>query len=280
MPLTIRDNTLQLDISRYMNMTNVQLNKSMQRLATGFKVNQASDGSAAIAVISTMTSQINGYGTATDNAQQGLGVLQIADGALQQINDHLQNIRDIAVAAANGTTTTAQFTAYQANLTAEIGAINTIASSTKYGSKVLLNGSISGGSGFSIQIGPNSSDSLDIKSAFTNNAAGSGGLGITQTTLSSTANANSLLSQVDSAINTATSNLAVIGGYENRMSNQMSYLDVAKTNLSASLSSIRDTDIAAESSNLARLQIIQQAQVFALAQANTQPSLAFKLLSG
>ncbi len=280
MTITLNSNALELNIARYINLTNNRLNKSLERLSSGYKLNRAADGAAQMMLAETMNTQIRGYDAATTNLQQGLSMVETADSALQQINEHLQNIREIAVAAANGTNSSAQYTAYQASLTAELAAINSIASGSTYGDFNLLDGSISGGSAFNIQAGPNSSDTIDIKSAFTNNTSGGSGLNITQTTLTTAANATTLLGQVDTAINTVTSNLATIGGFQNRLSDRMDYLSIAKTNVSASLSSIRDTDVAAESSNLARLQILQQAGAYALARVNTFPNIALSLLSG
>ncbi|WP_303672703.1 flagellin N-terminal helical domain-containing protein [Vampirovibrio chlorellavorus] len=280
MAITLNSNALELNIARYMNLTNNRLNKSLERLSSGYKLNRAADGAAQMMLAETMKTQIRGYDAATTNLQQGLSMVETADSALQQINEHLQNIREIAVAAANGTNSSAQYTAYQASLTAELAAINSIASGSTYGDFNLLDGSISGGSAFNIQAGPNSGDTIDIKTAFSNNTTGASGLNITQTTLSTTANATTLLGQVDTAINTLTSNLATIGGFQNRLSDRMDYLSIAKTNVSASLSSIRDTDVAAESSNLARLQILQQAGAYALARVNTFPNIALSLLSG
>lgn len=280
MTITLKSNALELNISRYLNATNRQLNKSLERLASGSKLNRAADGAAQILVAENMVSQIRGYDAGTSNAQQGLSMLQTADSALQQINTHLQNIRDIAVQAANGTNSSAQYAAFEDSLTAELAAITSIASGTSFGDFTLLDGSISGGSAFNIQAGPNSGDAIDIKLAFTNNTTGASGLNITQTTLASAANATTLLGQVDSALGTLSGNLATIGGYENRMINRMDYMSIAKTNVTASLSSIRDTDVAYESANLARLQILQQTGAYAFAQANTFPSIALTLLGG
>lgn len=278
MTITLNSNAIGLNISRYLNATSSRLNKSLERLASGSKLNRAGDGAAQIMLAETMTSQIRGYDAAASNVQQGLSMLQTADSSLQQINEHLQNIRDIAVQAANGTNSSAQYAAFEDSLTAELAAITSIASGTSFGDFTLLDGSISGGAAFNIQAGPNSGDTIDIKTAFSNNSTGASGLNITQTTLASAANATTLLGQVDSALGTLTGNLATIGGYENRMINRMDYMSIAKTNVSASLSSIRDTDVAYESANLARLQILQQAGAYAFAQANTFPSIALSLL--
>jgi flagellin len=278
MTLSLGSNNNALTITRYLNSVNKQLSKSLERLATGYKLNHASDGAAAMMLSANLTSQIRGYEVASSNSQQGLSMLETADSALQEINNHLQTIRDIAVAASNSTTTAAQFSAYQAELQAALASIDSISTNTKFGTNVLLNGSISGGAAFNIQIGPNSGDTVDIKSAFTNNASGAAGLGITQNTLASTANAATLLGQVDTALATANSNLATIGAFENRLSDQMTYLANAQSNTEASLMSIRDTDMAAETARVTRLQILQQAAAYALAQANTLPQLALTLL--
>jgi flagellin len=278
MSLNWGSNTAALTLSHYLNNINAQLNKSLERITTNSKLNHASDGPAMIQVSENLTSQIRGYDMASSNSQQGLSMLQTADDSLQQINTHLQNIRDIAAAASSAPTTPAQFAAYQASVQAELGAIDNISSSTKYGTNVLLDGSISGGAGFNIQVGPNSGDRLDIKSAFTNNVSGAGGLSVTQTTLTSNGDASTLLTQVDAAIATATSNLAKIGGYENRLSDQINYLSIAKVNTTDAQMSIRNTDVAAETANIARLQVMQQAGAYALSQTNQFPSLLLKLL--
>lgn len=264
-------------LENIMNSNSNLLQQSMERLSTGYKVNSAADGAAELAISNSLDSQIRGYGVATSNVQQGLSMLGDADSALQNIVNHLQNIRDIAVAAGNSTNSSSDFANYQTQLTAEIGVVNNIATNTKFGSNVLLNGSVASGAGMTIQIGPNSSDTLDIKSAFSDNQTSSG-FSITQTSIASTTNAGTLLTQADAAIATANANLAAIGGYENRLTDQLSYLATASTNTASAQASIRDTDVAQETSNMARLQILQQAGAYVLAQQNSQGQLALSLL--
>jgi flagellin len=276
MTLTYGSNLAALTISKHLTSITSQLNKSLERLSTGIRINHASDGAANMMISESLTSQIRGYITAASNAQQGVSMLEIADGALQEISGHLQSIRDIAVAANSSFTTTDQFAAYQANLQAEIAAIDHISDNAKFGTNVLLDGSISGGAALNVQIGANSGDTLDIKSAFTDNSTS--GLGVSQNTLTTAANANTLLGQVDAAISSLSANQARIGGFSNRLNDQINYLSIAQSNTAAAQSSIRDTDVAMETANLTRLQIIQQAAAYALAQANIQSQLALKLL--
>lgn len=265
-------------IANILKTTSSDLQKSMRRLATGLKINSSADGSADMAIGINMESQVRGFDVASANVQQGIGVLSTADSALQDITSHLQNIRDIAVAAGNSTNTTATFASYTSQLTAELASINNIATTTKSDTNVLLDGTVAAGAGYTIQIGPNSADTLDIKAAFTNNQTAAAGLNVTQATIASTANAGTLLTQVDAALSAATANLSTIGGYENRLSDHLNYLSVAKSNTAAAEGSIRNTDVAQETANLTRLQILQQAGVYALSQANTAPQTALALL--
>jgi flagellin len=276
MTLTFSASTSSMAIANTLKNTQSSLQKSMQRLATGFKINSSADGSAAMAIGINMDSQIRGYDVAASNIQQGVSMLATADSALQSMVGHLQNLRDIAIAASNSTTTTSQFSSYQAQVVAEIAAVNNIANNTKYDSNILLDGSISAGAAFNIQIGANASEVLDIKTAFSDNKAAT--LTVAQSTLTTTANAATLLGQVNAALDTVNTNLATLGGFQSRLTDQLAYVDIAKTNYTAAQSSIRDTDVAQETANLTRLQILQQAGAYALAQANTSPQTALSLL--
>jgi flagellin len=272
------DTTTTLRLNHQLSRVNRTFNKTLERLSSGLKVNHASDGAATVAISETLRSQIRGFDAASSNVQQGIGMLEIADSGLQQITESLQKIREIGVAASNGTTTATQFATYQASLQAELATIDALAGSTKYGSQVLLNGSISGGSGLNIQTGPETTDTLDIKTAFGNNTSGASGLGITQSTLASTANATTLINQTDAAIATIGNNLATIGGFENRLANQLNYLSTAKVNVSASRSSLIEVDVASETGILAQMQLLQQAGAYALAQNNLNARLVLSLL--
>lgn len=265
-------------ITGHMNMVTQKLNKSLERLSTGSKLNHSSDGAGLMLVAENMDSQSRGYTVASSNIQQGVSMLDSADSALQQVYNHLQNLRDIAVAASNGTTSASQFTAYGTQLTAEVNAINSISSNTKYGTNVLLDGSISGGTGLKIQFGPNSGDALDVKTAFAASDASTLGITMTAANLSNATNAGTLLTQVDTAMANASSTLSTIGGFQSQLTDQLNYVTNAKSNVEASLSTIRDTDVASETANVSRLSILQQAGSYALAQSNTSAQLALTLL--
>jgi flagellin len=211
--------------------------------------------------------------------QQGVSMLQVADGAMQGITDQLQHLREVAVSASNGTNSPEQFAAYQTDVQNTLSGIDAVANGTQFNSKNLLDGSIAGTPGsMTLQVGPDSGNTMDISNAFGNNTSGGGGLGITQTTIASTADANALLSQVDSALSTVTSNLSVVGGYENSLSSQLDNVSIAKVNTASAQSTIRDTDVAAETAQLTRLTLLRHSAVSALKKGNDLSQMALGLL--
>jgi flagellin len=267
-------NASSLSALRNLNSTNSKLSKTLESLSSGYKINHASDGAASLMISENLRSQVRGFNVAEQNVQQGVSMLQTADGALQSINEHLQRIREIAVAASNGTTTTDQFTAYTNDLVAEKAAIDSIVSSTKFGSNVLLDGSVTA---MTIQAGPNGTDTIDIKAAFTS-ASDSAGLGLTTASIANSATGGTLLTEVDASIATLSGRLSTVGQLESSLSNQMDYIGVARENFTAAESSIRDTDIAQATAQLSRLQVLQQTATYALQTANSSSALMLRLL--
>ncbi len=274
MTIYLNSNSTSLANQRSLNSVTGALNKSLERLASGFKVNKAGDGAGSLLASENLRSLIRGSDAATANVQQGLSMLQVADGAMQQIFEHLQAMRDITVSAKNSTTSTAQFAAYQADFAAHATAIDNIASNTKYNTTSLIGGTPA--TGITIQAGANASDTIDISSAFATNTAS--GLGIASTTLASTGNASDLMTSVDTALGTLSNRMATLGGYESTMESQLNILSIARENYTSAEASIRNTDVAAETSRATQLQIIQQAAAYALSQANSAPNIALRLL--
>ena len=274
MTIYLNSNSSSLANQRSLNTVTHNLNKSLERLASGFKINKASDGAGSLLASENLRSQIRGTDVAVSNVQQGLSMLQVADGAMQQVYEHLQAMRDITVAAKNSTTSTAQFAAYKADFDAHISAINNIASNTKYNTTNLVGATPA--TGITIQAGANASDTIDISSAFaTNNASG---LGIATSTLGTTGNASDLMTAVDAALGTLSNRMATLGGYESTMESQLNILSIARENYTSAEASIRNTDVAAETSRATQLQIVQQTAAYALSQANSAPNIALRLL--
>ncbi|HEY9686162.1 MAG TPA: flagellin [Coleofasciculaceae cyanobacterium] len=277
MTIYLNSNTASLRSQNYLNTVTNSLNKSLERLSSGYKINRAGDGAGQLLASENYRSQIRGSDVAITNVQQGLSMLQVADGSMQQIYEHLQSMRDIAVAARNDTTSTAQLASYKADYSAHISSINDIASNTRFNSLNLIGSTpASGLASFNIQAGANAADQINIITAFsTNNASG---LAVSTSTLTATTDASNLLSDVDAALATLSQRMATLGGYESTMESQLSILSIRKENYTAAEASIRNTDVAAETSRVTQLQIIQQAAAYALAQANQTPNIALQLL--
>lgn len=274
MGLFLNTNVASLNANRNLFNITSSLNKSLERLSSGYKINSAADGAAELLISEGLRAQIRGSQAAMTNVQQGIDMLNTADSAMQQTYEHLQRMREIAVEAANGTVS--DYTSYNNELAERSNAIDGIANNTIYNEQVLLDGSIAGGAGFNIQTGANAGEQVDIASAFADNTAAT--LGVSTTTLTSAADANTLIGEIDTAMANLDGNMATVGGFTNQLQDQMNFLSVAVENLSASEASIRNTDIAQETANLARLQILQQAAAAALSQANQMPSIALQLL--
>jgi len=277
MGLHLNTNVASLNAQRQLQKNSAALNKSLQRLASGIKLNSAADGSAELSASSYMESQIRGGDAAASNVQQGLAMLNTADGALAGIEEHLQRIREIGVSLQNGTTTSTQYTDAQTEITARAAAITSIANNTKFDGKALLDGTNSAASSIIIQAGANSGDTVDISAALADNkyATIAGGAA---TTVTNTTTAGTLVTQVDTALSALRANQAAVGQQQNTLTDRLQVIAVQKENYSAAQSAIRDTDIAQETSNLTRLQILQQAAASTLAQANQSPSIAMMLL--
>ncbi len=263
-----------MSTQRYFNLLSTQVNKSLEKLSSGYRINHASDDAAGLVLSEQISSQIRGQTMAQSNIQQGLSMLNIADGSVQTMFEHLQTLKDIATEAASSTTT--DFTALNAEFLQTVAAINSLSTNTEFNNMSLLDGSISGGSGMNIQVGPNSGDSINIQSAFAD--ADATALGIALGAIASNANGTTLLTQVDTAINNLGVIAANIGGYQNRLESQSAYLDTSIENLTASYNTIRRTDTASEMANLTQLQILQEASAAMVAQANTQSALVLRLM--
>lgn len=272
MGLYLQGNTASLSALNSLTRNTNLLNQSLERLATGYKINRASDGAAQLALSNALQAQIRGSQAAKTNVTAGLSVLGTAEVGVQNITESLQDIRELAVAAASGTVT--DFTAYNADFQAAVGTINAAASNTEFNGQNLLNGSITN---YTLQIGPNGGDTLNIASAFSTNASAAS-LGISLGAITSTGDATALIAQVDTALANIGNIEARIGGFTNSLENQSAYLDVAITNYTASDLSIRGTDVATETANVARYQILQEASIAALTQANSRSNITLLLL--
>ncbi len=283
MPLVINTNVSSLNAQRSLSMNTGMLGKTMEKLSSGYRINRAGDDAAGLQLSEKLRAQIRGSQKAFDNTQDGINVLNIADGSLQTITDSLQRIRELAVQASNDTYNTAQRSAMQVEIEQLLTDIDRISFASQFNGVYLL--SSASPSQFVLQVGANNStnDQIDIASALGDSKAST--LGITgwdgtslASSLTNGSAARSLLTMVDSALDAVNTKRGVLGAVVNRLEGAANNLSIGIENLSASESRIRNVDVAMESSNLSRNQILQQASQAMLSQANQTPQLALRLL--
>ncbi len=278
MPLTINTNVASLNAQRYLSMNTSNLQKSMEKLASGYRINHAQDDAAGLGLSETLRAQIRGSQKALDNTQDGINVMNIADGAMQTITDNLQRMRELAVQASNDTYSTTQRTSMQTEYDQLASGITQIAKAVDFNGIKLLDGTSTISS---LQIGANTTanvDDFDVSGLFADTTAGATGLNVAVETLSSHGNAQNAITALDTAITTINTNRGNLGASVNRLESTATNLATMKENTSASESRIRNVDVAAESANLTKNNILQQASAAMLAQANQGPSLALQLL--
>ena len=284
MGLRINNNIAAFNAYRNLSVTDSQMSKSLEKLSSGYRINRAADDAAGLAISEGLRSQIGGLKVAVRNAQDGISVVQTAEGALNESQAILQRMRDLAVQAANGGS---QDSTAQAAADTEFQQLNKeldrIAGTTTFNGNGLLNGSFNGafqidsgtGTGSVIQV---DITSTGVLSGTTITGLDSTGLGTGSADLTSTGNAVSAIGTLDTALKDVSTVRAKLGAYQNRFEHTINNLNVAVENLSASESRIRDVDMASEMVNFTKSQILTQAGTAMLAQANQAPQSVLKLL--
>jgi flagellin len=245
---------------------------AMRQLSTGSRVNTAADDAAGMAIGQSMTSQVKGLNQSVRNVNDGINMMQTAEGALGETSNMLQRMRELAVQSANGTYSSDQRTYLQTEFVALSSQIGKIATDTKWNDQSLL---AAAGTAFTFQAGKDSGQTVGV----TINAMTLAGLNITALiTVSTTTTASASLATLDSAIGLVNTQRATIGAGINQMTYAADNLSNVAANVAASRSSIMDTDYATASTQLSKTQIIQQAATAMLAQANQQPQSVLALL--
>jgi flagellin len=275
MALVVNTNLFSLNSQRALMTSENDLKVSMARLSSGLRINSAKDDAAGLYTVEKMTADIRGQSQAIRNSADGISLAQTAEGALGQIASNLQRMREIAVQAANGTVE--DRSGLQAEMD-QLGQENVrIVQSTKFNGVSLLSGATTS---ISFQVGEDQGQQISVSIASVS------GIGVTSsgvtisdaTATSAIALAGSAITSLETAIQNVTSTRATFGAVQNRFEAVISNLSIGVENLSASRSRIQDTDFAAETARLTRAQILQQAGVAMLAQANTAPQSALALL--
>ena len=275
MGLRINTNVAALNTSRILRRSSLSLNKSLERLSSGLRINRAADDAAGLAIAEGLNSRVRGYQVAQRNAQDGISLVQIAEGALSEVGNMMQRIRELAVQAANSTNSAANRTALQAEATQLVTAIGDTLVQTDFNG---LNPFAAIAGGISIQSGSQNGETTAITSLGTlfDNAALNlnGTIDFSTSALSGTSIAN-----IDTGLATLNAKRANLGATQNRLEFTISVLAIKEENSLASEGAIRDADIARETSAFTRNQILVSAGTSILAQANLVPQTALQLLS-
>lgn len=281
MALTVNTNVASLNTQRNLNRASDSLGVSMQRLSTGTRINSAKDDAAGLQISNRLTSQINGLNVAVRNANDGISIAQVAEGALQQSTDILQRMRELALQAANGSNSSVDRESLNQEVTALQSELDRISDTTSFGSGsnklYLLDGTaFSGNVDFQVGADANETISVTMGSA----AFNASGLGVASgdVDISTASGAQAAVSAIDAALATIDSRRAELGAVQNRFTNTIANLQNIAENVSSSRGRIRDTDFAAETANLTKNQVLQQASTAILAQANQLPSAVLSLL--
>lgn len=274
MALAVNTNISSLNAQRQLLQSGSALDTSFKRLSSGFRINSAADDAAGMQISNRLTSQVNGLNQAISNANDGISVAQVAEGAMEEITTALQRIRTLAVQSQNGINSSADRLALQKEVSALKNEISRIAQNTQFGGVDLLKGTYSA----KFLVGANGGQTISVNLSRTGGSYGASGLGLASLSVSSVTGASTALASIDSAIKTIDGARADLGALQNRFQSTIRNLSNIVENVSAARSRIRDTDFAKENAELTRAQILQQASTTVLAQANTRPQSALSLL--
>jgi flagellin len=272
MGLRVNQNIAAFNSYRNLSITDGQMSKSLEKLSSGFRINRAADDAAGLAISEGLRSQVGGLKMAVRNAQDGVSVVQTAEGALTETHSILQRMRDLAVQAANdGSLDTVAKAAADSEYQQLALELTDISAKTAFNGVKLLDGSFDK----AFQVGANAGDTLQVTLTEATDADTLLG---TVGDLLTADNATAAITAVDAGIQSVSSTRATLGAIQNRIEHKINNLNVAVENLSASESRIRDTDMALEMVAFTRSQILSQAGTAMLAQANQAPQNVLQLL--
>ncbi|MGE3974281.1 MAG: flagellin [Bdellovibrionales bacterium] len=276
MGMRVSTNVASLNAQRNLKGNSDAMNKSLARLSSGFRINQSADDAAGLAISENLRAQLRGMKQAWRNANDGISLVQVAEGGLNEISSIMARFRELGIQAASDTIGDTERKFIDVEYQQLKSEVQRIAESTAFNGRDLLNGT---GGIMDIQIGIYNDDFKD-RLSFNTAAANStlAALGLMAESVATKEAAQLSLSAVDQAIVSVNAMRANFGAVQNRLQSTIQNLSISEENLSAANSRIRDTDVAAESSELARNTILQQAAVSMIQQANQMPQLALKLL--
>ena len=285
MPVRIFNNTASISAQRHLGKNQVRLAESVERISSGIRINKASDDAAGLAVSEALRSDIRALRQAVRNGNDGISLVNVAEGALNEQSSILIRLRELASQAATGTVGSTERATIQLEFTALRNEIDRIAATTQFNGQGLVDGSLASSAASSTQVliqvgidsGANSRINLNTEINLT--AITSTSLGIDVVSVTAAAEALTTLDTINSAISNVTQARGKVGAVQNRLTRSVGNLSVSIENLQAAESSIRDADIAAEIANLTRNQILVQSATAMVGQANLIPQSILQLLA-
>ncbi|ABA88363.1 flagellin [Syntrophotalea carbinolica DSM 2380] len=279
MALTINTNVQSLNAQRNLSKSQSSLSNSMQRLSSGLRINSAKDDAAGLAISDRMSAQIKGMNQAVRNSNDAISFAQTAEGALGEMTNILQRMRELSVQSANGTNSTDDRTALNSEFGELKNELDRIVDTTKFNGQNLLDGTYSASDAAVFQVGANAGEKISVAIGnMDTNALSGGGTTVNGATIASAGGASTAIASIDGALNQVDSLRGNLGAKQNRFESTIANLNNVSENLSAARSRIVDADIATETSQMTKMNILQQAGVSILAQANQTPQLALSLI--
>ena len=283
MALRINYNYESISAQRSLSSTQGSFFKAIEQLSSGLRINKAADDAAGLAVSEKLKNQVRGLNQAQRNAQDGISLLQTAEGALNETHSLLGRMRELAVQSANDTLSNSDRLHIQDEVNALLSEVDRIANSTQFNKINLLNGTTNNATEVLLHVGANiesGTNDNEITVSITNSDTVALGVDALASAISLTtqSGANSAISALDTAIETVSTTRGQIGAYQNRLDSMINSLGVASENAGAANSRIRDADVAKSVSEMVRTQILQQSTMAVLAQANQAPQMALQLL--
>ena len=269
--MVVQHNLSAMNTNRQMGMVTNSLQKSTEKLSSGYKINRAADDAAGLSISEKMRSQIRGLDKASDNAQDGISLIQVAEGALNETHSILQRMNELATQAANDTNTSTDRTAIKAEIDQLTSEINRIQSTTQFNTQNLLDGKFTGKN---LQVGSLKGQTIKISISNMNAAT----LGVSALTVDKNSTAGISMSKIQAAIDKVSTQRSNLGALQNRLEHTINNLDTTSENTSAAESRIRDTDMADEMVQYSKNNILAQAGNSMLAQANQQTQGVLSLL--
>ncbi|KGP91399.1 flagellin [Pontibacillus chungwhensis BH030062] len=270
--MRINHNIAALNTYRQLSNANNASSNSMEKLSSGLRINRAGDDAAGLSISEKMRGQIRGLDQASRNSQDGISMIQTAEGALNETHSILQRMRELAVQGGNDTNGTKDRAAIESELDQLADEITRISDQTEFNKKSLLDGTLDA----TLQIGANDGQTINISIATMSASALTVDAG--SISVDTAANASAALDKIDTAIEAVSSERSSLGAFQNRLEHTINNLDTSSENLTASESRIRDVDMAKEMMNQTKSSILSQASQAMLAKANQQPQGVLQLL--